>query len=231
MSLNKEIINLLNQAGCNIIGFADLRCLPEESRQNFDYGILMALPYTKEAMQENINGSPQRYYDENEKITQRLRELRNLTAEFLAGRGYEALTNTPASVINDDTLRSLLPQKTVATLSGVGWIGKCAMLVTNEVGSALRLTVVLINAPLDCGTPVTKSMCDPDCTVCADVCPGKAPLGGLWEVGVDRDDFFNARACYSASRTRTKKLLGIDESRCGLCVSHCPFTKRGLGYK
>ena len=43
MGLNKEITNLLKQAGCKIIGFADLRYLHEESRQNFDYGILMAL--------------------------------------------------------------------------------------------------------------------------------------------------------------------------------------------
>lgn len=126
---------------------------------------------------------------------------------------------------------SILPQKIVATLSGIGWIGKCAMLVTHEVGSALRMTVVLTNAPLKCGTPVTKSMCDPNCTICVNICPGKASLGGLWEVGVDRDEFFNAHACYSAARSRAKTLLDIDETMCGLCISNCPFTKRGIGYE
>ena len=231
MSISNEIKTRLKDSGCDIVGFADLRCLPKEARQNFDYGILIALSFTKEAMRENKNGSPQRYYDEHEPMTRRLQELRKLVADFLVGRGYEAVTNTPASIVNDDTLRSLLPQKTVATLSGIGWIGKCAMLVTNEAGSALRLTVVLTDAPLDCGTPVTKSMCDPGCTVCVDVCPGKAPLGGLWEVGIDRDAFFDAHACRSAARDRAKKLLGIDESRCGLCISNCPFTKLALGYE
>ena len=37
---------------------------PKETRQKFDYGILIALPYTKEAMQEHKNGMPQRYYTE-----------------------------------------------------------------------------------------------------------------------------------------------------------------------
>ena len=51
MSLNREIIILLKQEGCCIVGFADLRCLSNEIRQNFDYGILIALSYTKDAMQ------------------------------------------------------------------------------------------------------------------------------------------------------------------------------------
>jgi len=164
-------------------------------------------------------------------MTRRLSELKALVADFLTGKGYEALIDTPASVVDREVLRSLLPQKTVATLAGVGWIGKCAMLVTHEVGSALRMTVLLTDAPLDCGTPITKSLCSPNCTACVDICPGKAPLGGLWEVGVDRDCFFDAQACQTASKTRTKALLGIDgQSRCGLCVSNCPFTKKALGY-
>ena len=231
MNLNDEVIALLTQNGCNIVGFANLRCLPEESRAKFDCGILMALPFSKEAMLENNNGLPQRYYDEHEPMTQRLAELKKTVAEFLIGKGYDALTETPASVFNRETLRSLLPQKTVATLSGIGWIGKCAMLITDEVGSALRLTVVLTNAPLVCGTPITKSKCPPNCTICVDVCPGKAPLGSLWEVGIERDEFFNAHACHAAARARARELLGVDEARCGLCISACSFTKKGLGYK
>jgi len=149
----------------------------------------------------------------------------------LTAAGYEALTDTPASVVNDETLRALLPQKTVATLSGIGWIGKNAMLVTEEAGSAIRLTAVLTNAPLECGTPVTKSKCAPDCTVCAAACPANAPLGGLWEAGIDRDEYFDARACQTAARARGMALLGVDRSLCGLCASNCPYTKKGLGYE
>ena len=231
MSLSDEIRAYLNGLGCDIAGFADLRCLPREARKNFDYGVLIALPFSKEAMEENKNGSPQRYSDEHEPMTKRLNELKALTADFLVCKGYSVLTETPASVYDEETLRSPLPQKTVATLAGVGWIGRNAMLVTNEYGSAVRLTVLLTDAPLARGTPITKSLCGPDCTACMDVCPGKAPLGGLWEVGVDRDEFFNARACYTAGRARAKATLGIEgETRCGLCVSNCPFTRRGLGY-
>jgi len=231
VSLNNEIVSLLNQEGCNIIGFADLRCLSKEVRQNFDYGILIALPFSKEALQENKNNMPQKYYEEHEPMTQRLYELADLTYKFLRSKGYKAFAKISPTVVQDEDYRTILPYKTVATLSGVGWIGKTAVLVTKEAGSAIRLTVVLTDAPLECGTPVTKSMCGPNCKICADVCPGKASLGGLWEAGIDRDNFFNAHACRTAARARAKTMLDIDDTMCGLCIANCPFTKNAFGYK
>ena len=231
MHLNGEIVALLKEEGCDIVGFADLRCLSKEARQNFDRGILIALSYTKEAMRDNKNGLPQRYYEEFTPINKRLPQLATLTAQFLVGKGYKALAKVQSMVVQDEDYRTVLPHKTVATLAGVGWIGKCATLVTQEVGSALRLTVVLTNAPLQCGTPRTKSLCPPNCTACMDACPGKAPLGGLWQVGVDRDVFFNAHACRPAARAHAKAALNIEETLCGLCISNCPFTMRGLGYE
>jgi len=231
MILNNEITELLKQEKCDIVGFADLHCLPIESRQGFDSGIVIALPFTKEAMRENNNNNLQRYYDEHDPMNRRFIELKKITADFITNKGYKAETDTPASIIDYENLSSPLSQKTVATLAGIGWIGKCAMLVTNKYGSAIRLTVVLTNAPIDHGTPITESKCHPDCNICIDICPGKAPLGGLWNTGTDRDDFFNAQACLNAGGIRAKKLLGIEKNLCGLCISNCPFTKKGLGYE
>ena len=228
--MNDEIIALMKEEGCSIVGFADLRCISKEARQNFDYGILIALAYSGEAMRDNKNGLPQKYYSEFDLINKRLPKLTELTAEYLIRRGYKALPKVQSMIVQDENYRTVLPHKTVATLAGIGWIGKCATLVTDEVGSALRLTVVLTDAPFDCGIPVTNSKCAKNCMICVNVCPGKAPIGSLWEVGVDRDKFFNAYACRPAARAHAKKALGVDETICGLCISHCPFTKKGLGY-
>ena len=228
-NFNNEIINFLNQENCNIVGFADLRYLSKESRQNFDYGILIGLNYTKEAIQENNEGKPRQYYREFTDINKRLSELATLTANYITAKGYKALAKVPTMVVQDEDFRTVLPHKTVATLSGIGWIGKCATIVTNDYGSALRITVVLTNAPLECGKPIKKSLCPPKCMACVDVCPGKAPKGGLWEVGIDRDEFFDAHACARAARARAKKLLDINETVCGLCITNCPFSKKVLG--
>jgi epoxyqueuosine reductase QueG len=230
MGLSDEITELLKQEGCPLVGFADLRCLPEEATQGFPYGIPIALHFTKEAMIENLNGLPQRYEDEHSPMDERFAKLKQLLSDFLTERGYEALIKTPASIMDGETLRSKLPQKTVATLAGVGWIGKTAVLVTEAFGSAVRLTSVLTNAPIECGTPVTQSKCPPNCTVCADICPAKASKGRLWEAGTDRDELLDAHACRAAARARGKEKIGIETAICGLCISSCPFTKRALGY-
>jgi epoxyqueuosine reductase QueG len=68
--------------------------------------------------------------------------------------------------IDSQTLSTGLPHKTTATLAGLGWIGKCALLVTERYGSAIRLTAVLTEAELPCGEPVSRSRCG----ACADKC-------------------------------------------------------------
>ena len=229
-TLNHEITALLNQESCHIIGFADLSCLSKEVRQNFDYGILIGLSYSKEAMLENNNNQPQQYNIEFNAINKRLPKLAALTADFLVSKEYKALAKVQSMVVQDKDWRTVLPHKTVATLAGIGWIGKCATLVTPEVGSALRITVVLTDAPLECGTPISKSLCPPKCNICTKTCPGNAPKGSLWEAGIDRDEFFDAHACAHAALSRAKDLLGVDYRLCALCISNCPFTKKGLGY-
>jgi len=222
--------------GDMIIGFADMRILPAEARQNaddktFDYGIIIGLPFSKEAMIENNQNLPQKYLAEHIPMNVILREkLRVAAANFLEDKGFDALTDTPATTFDKASLISQLPQKTVGTLSGIGWIGKCAMLVTKEFGSALRITVLLTNAPLECGTPITKSLCPQNCTACIGICPGKSVKNILWEVGIPREKFYDAHACSKAALTRAKELLDYDYQICGLCMSHCPFTKKALDY-
>ena len=231
MTLSDELRLYLEEIGCDVTGFADIRGIAKEARQNFDYGILIALAYSREAMEENKDGRAEKYYEEYNSINKRLPELAEKTARFLMQKGYLALPKAATMVVQDGDYRTSLPHKTVATLAGVGWIGKCATLVTRQFGSALRLVVVLTDAPLECGEPVTESECAPGCTVCADICPGKAPLGGSWRVGVDRDLFFNAHACRPAARAHAEAALGVEETLCGLCISSCPFTMQGLRYK
>ena len=58
-----------------------------------------------------------------------------------------------------DNLGAELPHKTVATRAGIGWIGKCALLVTEKYGSAIRLTTVLTDMDLETDQPINGSKC------------------------------------------------------------------------
>ncbi len=229
MSVSDEIRLWLDGEGVPVYGFADLTRLDPAVRQGFDRGIAIGLNYTAGALRDNRNGDPRRYYDEYLKINNRLPDLARGVESILIRNGYKAWAKVPASVAQNADLRSVLPHKTVATLSGIGWIGRCALLVTPAAGSALRLVVVLTDAPLVCGIPVTRSGCPADCRACIDVCPGHAPLGGTWTPQADRSSFFDAHACRAAARARAAAMLDIDETICGLCIAHCPISIRALG--
>ncbi len=121
-----------------------------------------------------------------------------------------------------------MPHKTCATRSGLGWIGKSALLVTPEFGPAVRLTSVLTNAPFDrFGTPVTASRCG-DCEQCKNACPGKAIQGTLWDVSVNREQLVDVEACRKAARKLALKRTGHEITLCGKCIEICPYTQNYL---
>jgi epoxyqueuosine reductase QueG len=218
MKLNQEITKLLKNEGCGIFGFADLQILPQSARQGFDTGIVMGVPYTAVGMKENLEGNSVKFDNDSGATLEPLEKFEKSLARFLKEKGYIASTSYKKTAFSGG-----ISHKMVGTLSGIGWIGRCAILTTKKYGPALRLTAVLTNAPLKCGTPVTKSQCPPKCNACADICPTKAIKEGQWKQGVHRDTFFDVKACGKGRKKR--------QPMCGLCISICPFAKKGLGYE
>jgi len=230
MAVNDLVLEYLGSHDIEIVGFADLSPLPPLEREHFPYGISFGIPYSREGLIENIKGRPRRNYDEYLSYNQRMADVGIGLAQELADLGYKAAAKPQHSITYDSDLRSVLPYKTVARLAGLGWIGKCALMVSEKYGSAFRLSMVLTTAPLICDEPIETSLCESDCTICRDVCPGSAPSGRLWELGKDRSEFFEAALCREAALRRARALMGIEHSVCALCMANCPFTKRALGY-
>jgi ferredoxin len=217
MNLNQEIIEILKQEGCNIVGFADLRKLPDsfdKARKGFDFGIVMGEAYSAEGLKQFLDsGNPDRFGNDSGDAYATLDRYNAALIKFLKSKKFKAI---------DKHLTTTLTHKTVGTLAGLGWIGRCALLTTKAAGCGLRLTTVLTNAPVKCGEPITKSQCPPHCSECADICPANAIKNGLWEQGIHRDEFFDVKAC--------RAFRNSQDDFCGLCIAACPFTKEGLGY-
>ena len=225
MNISDELRQRLLEKGAGIVGFADLSGIAEQDRHGYGYGITIAVPLAPEIVSGIRNGPTREYYEQYKGINALLNELDEYAAGILSENGYEALPMTQSLVsIDETTRRTQLLHKTVATRAGIGWIGKCALLITEEYGSAVRISSVLTNAVLDAGTPVNESRCGA-CTVCRDTCPAGAVSGIPWKAGMDRDEFYNAFACRKTARERSAK-IGIDESLCGLCIRLCPWTGR-----
>ncbi|MCL2885006.1 MAG: hypothetical protein FWF49_05940, partial [Oscillospiraceae bacterium] len=184
------------------------------------------------------------YFDAYNRINEQLDALVTLGAEVLQQKGFTAVAQTRAQVEQENlgvlaeaktqecrhTLShnswAALPHKTVATRAGLGWIGKCALLVTETYGSAVRLSSILTNAPLTCAQPVNASRCGV-CAACVTACPAAAVTGAGWSAGTLREALVDVAACRKTARQRALTGFGVETSLCGKCIEVCPYTRRG----
>jgi epoxyqueuosine reductase QueG len=173
------------------------------------------------------NGPSHEYSDEYDRVNSLLNQLAESGADLLKSRGFDALAKTQSVVVQDEkTKRTKLPHKTVATKAGLGWIGKCALLITEAYGSAIRITSVLTDAHLDVGIPIIESRCG-NCEACKKICPAGAISGTQWEPNLYRDSLVNVYDCNDTIEARGK-VIGSRHGSCGLCIWVCPWTQKHL---
>ncbi|MFZ5351925.1 MAG: 4Fe-4S double cluster binding domain-containing protein [Bacillota bacterium] len=223
--ISKEIREYLLTEGASLVGFADLNGIDAAAKMGYRYGISIAA-----ALKPNIIAGIKKhptfeYYEEYLRVNKLLDKLALSAEMFFKDRGINAYALTSERVeVDEATRRSVLPHKTTATRAGMGWIGKCALLVNEEYGSAIRITTVLTDYHLDTGSPVNESNCG-KCEKCKEACPAFAVLGLNWTYEMDRDSFFRALDCRKTARDRASK-INVENSICGACIAACPWTER-----
>jgi len=115
-----------------------------------------------------------------------------------------------------------VPERELAQLAGLGWIGKNMMLIHPEIGSFTFIGVVLTDADLEPDLPFDADRCG-TCRRCLDACPTQAFAG-------PRD--LDARACISyltiehrGEFTETQAAqVGDWLFGCDVCQDVCPWT-------
>ena len=224
--LNRKIKTELLRLGADIVGFGELDELPDNVREGMPVGISVAARYPKEVIRGIAELPTQEYREWYDKLNMLLDAIVTSGAEIIREMGYRAVAQTREYVGNGESEdNTTLPHKTVATRAGIGWIGKSALLVTDQYGSAIRLSSILTDAPFYTALPINKSRCG-DCMVCAKACPAGAVSGKLWEVGLYRDEFFNPVKCRKTAKERAKLGFDGDITICGKCIEVCPHTQR-----
>jgi epoxyqueuosine reductase QueG len=222
--LNRELEALLREGGADLVGFADLREVPEAG---LPFGVSVAIRLPPGIVRSIADGPNLPYYETYHDINARLDAIVTAGAEYLTNLGYRAKAQTTKAVVKLDENRTLLPHKTVATRAGLGWIGRSALLVTREYGPALRISSILTDAPLDAAKPVDESSCG-DCGECIRHCPAGALVGGKWQLGLSRERLVDVGACSQTAKRLCRERFGIEATICGKCIEVCPFTRRYL---
>ncbi len=223
----EEIRRILLESGAALVGFADMTAIPPEDRRGMGGALSIAVALNPAVVSRITKGPTREYFREYGRANALLSELAHRAAELLQEQGFAAIALEPTTEEFDAVrLRAGLSHKIAATRSGLGWIGKNALVITKPFGSAIRLTTVLTDAPLGTGTPLDESKCGA-CAACVEICPAKAPSGTNWRLGLYRDDFFDAFACCRKA-TEFCESKGIDSTICGICIEACPWTRKYL---
>jgi len=226
MTLANTLTEKLSAEGADLVAFANLSELPDDVRPVLTNAVLIGVALDPAIINGIRQGPTKAYYDLYNRVNSLLARLTQKGAGILREAGHEATPippTVPKEKIVVETLAADFSHKMAATRAGVGWVGKCALVVTPEYGSAIRFATVLTDGPLPVGVPIDESQCGV-CEECTKVCPGQAVSGKEWRAGMHRDAFFDAFGC-------VRGILGHKTDFgyiCGMCIAVCPWTLRYL---
>ncbi len=238
--MDLKLKEMLLEHGASLVGFAQIEGLyykadlegpqSEDSEKEpfeipeYPYGVSIALAYPKEVIKGIQDGPTMEYYDAYHSSKHQLDDLAVLCAEYIKAQGYKAYPQT-GETKEFGIFRTIMPHKTVAVKAGLGWIGKSALFLTEAYGSAVRLTSVLTDMPMEYPKTIPQSKCG-SCMLCTKACPGGAISGRNWSPDLERDDFYDAMACRKKAREIAAKVLDKKITLCGKCIEVCPYTKK-----
>jgi epoxyqueuosine reductase QueG len=214
-----------------IYGFADLTGLLNSKFEGFNYGISIGRRLADQIVNSIIHGPTKEYYSHYKQINKELEQLTINISKDLNTHGIESIDIEPTVNTSEldstysKTLCTDLSHKMVATRAGLGWIGKTDLFVSKKFGPRIRLVSILLNTPVKPKSkPVEKSRCG-KCNLCVDICPANAANGKLWDITVEREEFFDPWKCRKQCAEFGRSRLGLDVRICGMCVSICPIGK------
>lgn len=192
----------------NVYKTVDISQLPESENRNLPNAILLVkvLPaqYVKEqANKEETDGS---IFSQSE---HEVDEVADFLENEIQKAGYHAISQSERSLgmrgdFTPETKTSPLPHKKIAIMSGLGWIGKNNLLVTEEFGCAFCMSSVLTDMPVDI-TPedIIQPRCQ-ECRLCQMICPEHVLHGTTWHETIDRDEIVDVYHCCTCLKCMMK---------------------------
>ncbi len=132
--------------------------------------------------------------------------------------GYQGFPVPSSQVVDWQAYTGHLSHKVVASVAGLGWIGRNNLLISPMYGARVRYGTIFTDAPLEipadagaAGLRGEATDCG-DCYACLHVCPARA-------IGRTREEF-QLEKC-RATLKQFEKSENIGSMICGLCIKAC----------
>ncbi len=207
--------------GATLVGFCKLPCAPIKELPTLRYAISIAVKLSSAVLQTIDTAPSFTYFQHYRTANALLDQIAFRLASRLEGAGYSAFPIAASqSLGKNNPYLGVVPHKTVAVLSGLGFVGKSGLFLSREYGSKIRLATILTDMPLRAELPVIENGCE-DCEICKNACPAGAIYGEKPKTNGERN--FDAEKC---SRYMKEHFQDIGRgSVCGICIRVCPKNK------
>ena len=216
MTLASAIEGLFASYPDVIHGCADIAYSPFAGE--YRSALVFAVPYGRQLTPQTY--TEQDFEDGIQMARARLEGLLEKLEALLDERGV-AHWAPPVAQADEIGLLAPFSFKYAATRAGIGWIGRNDVIVTERYGPRVRLSAVLVDAPLEYGQPIEESRCPDDCHRCVEICPCHALKDVRWDATRLRAQIIDYHRC-NRMRSAFIPKLGR-KSACGLCLAACPL--------
>lgn len=220
MGIEKTIKDMLLQEGAADVGFA--RVLDGPFGEN-SYAISIVIRLS-DAVVDEIDSEPTHtYFHHYRTVNAFIDRLVLKTGIILQSHGYKYIPIGASQSINLNgwNYNGRYSHKKVASLAGLGGIGKNSLFLHKKYGARVRLGTLFTNCELKAEQKDYFSPCI-ECDRCVEACPSGAIKGLLWQPGMERSQVFEPEKC-SEYMKKNFKHIGRG-AVCGICMKVCPVS-------
>ncbi len=225
MKTQDEIIKLFRDNGVADVGFTAVSDGPFGEKT---YALSIAVKLS-DAVVDEIDGAPTHTYFHHYRTVNAFIDRIILQAGFiLEQNGYKYIPVAASQSINKDGWNYLArySHKKVASLAGLGGVGKNSLFLHKKYGARVRLGTLFTDCPFEYEEKPYISPCI-ECDLCVKSCPSGAITGKLWQIGTEREEVFDPARC---SEYMKKEFKNIGRGAvCGICMKVCPIAGGNYG--
>ncbi len=216
--LQNKIEELALSQGACLCGECDLGFSPIQNQPNLHYAFSIAVKLSDSVL-SSIDGAPSFAYFQHYRAANALLDQIAFRVSYeLERHGYNAFPVAASQSLGKNApYQGILPHKTAAVLSGLGFVGKSGLFLTEKYGSKVRLATIITDMPVTSERKIIENGCG-ECTACMRACPAGAIFGELPKTNGERN--YDPEKC---SRYMKEHFQDVGRgSVCGVCIKACP---------
>ncbi len=219
--LQNSLRELATDLGADEVGFCDLGAQTAKLAPRLSHALSIAVKLS-DGVLATIDDAPSFAYFQHYRTANALLDtIAFRLAREIEKRGFTALPVAASqSQGKNAPYYGVIPHKTAAVLSGLGYVGKSGLFLSQKYGGKVRLATILTDMPVKSDLPVLENGCG-DCQICAKACPAGAIFGHPPTADGERN--IDPEKC---SKYMKEHFQDVGRgSVCGICIKVCPKNK------